>query len=111
MAALVRSQVKVALRKENVRAWHEVEADFNEVEYRAVRDRQMRELEKEDDVMSKGPVRYVVTFCLYSFMLNAGLAIQEYEGEVVQGVIRVREAAADTLFDAGRVVYERDATL
>lgn len=66
MAALVRSQVKVALRKENVRAWHEVEADFNEVEYRAVRDRQMRELEKEDDVMSKGPVRYVVTFCLYS---------------------------------------------
>ncbi|KAI0091646.1 ELMO/CED-12 family-domain-containing protein [Irpex rosettiformis] len=57
VAALVRSQVKVALRKENVRAWHEVEADFNEVEYRAVRDRQMRELEKEDDVMSKAPVR------------------------------------------------------
>ncbi|KAI0684284.1 ELMO/CED-12 family-domain-containing protein [Cytidiella melzeri] len=57
VAALVRSQVKVALRKENVRAWHEVEADFTEVEYRAVRDRQMRELEKEDDVMSKVPVR------------------------------------------------------
>ncbi|KAI0343291.1 hypothetical protein BDW22DRAFT_1264593 [Trametopsis cervina] len=57
VAALVRSQVKVALRKENVRAWHEVEADFGDVEYRAVRDRQMRELEKEDDVMSKVPVR------------------------------------------------------
>lgn len=44
-------------------------------------------------------------------MLTAALVIQEHESEVVQGVIRVRKAAADTLFDAGRVVHERDATL
>ncbi|KAF8906223.1 ELMO/CED-12 family-domain-containing protein [Gymnopilus junonius] len=57
VAALVRSQVKVALRRENVRPWHEVEHDFVECEYRAVRDRQMKELELEDDLLSKVPVR------------------------------------------------------
>ncbi|TFY51806.1 hypothetical protein EVG20_g10828, partial [Dentipellis fragilis] len=57
VVALVRSQVKVALRQENVRQWHEVEADFVECEYRAVRDRQMKELEAEDDLLSKVPVR------------------------------------------------------
>ncbi|KAJ3919691.1 ELMO/CED-12 family-domain-containing protein [Lentinula edodes] len=57
VVALVRSQVKVALRNENVRAWHEVERDFLECEYRAVRDRQMKELEQEDDLLSKIPVR------------------------------------------------------
>ncbi|THH33356.1 hypothetical protein EUX98_g842 [Antrodiella citrinella] len=57
VVALARSQVKVALRKENVRPWHEVEQEFLECEYRAVRDRQMQELEAEDDVMSKVPVR------------------------------------------------------
>ncbi|KZT27925.1 hypothetical protein NEOLEDRAFT_1154882 [Neolentinus lepideus HHB14362 ss-1] len=57
VVALTRSQVKVALRQENVRAWHEVEHDFNESEYRAVRDRQMKELEMEDDLMSKAPMR------------------------------------------------------
>jgi engulfment/cell motility protein 1 len=55
--ALARSQVKVALRRENVRAWHDVEHDFLECEYRAVRDRQMKELEQEDDLLSKIPVR------------------------------------------------------
>jgi engulfment/cell motility protein 1 len=49
--------VKVALRRENVRPWHEVEQDFLECEYRAVRDRQMKELEQEDDLLSKIPVR------------------------------------------------------
>lgn len=57
VAALVRSQVKVALRKENVRQWHEVESDFNECEYQAVRERQMRELEQEDDLNLKVPIR------------------------------------------------------
>ncbi|KAF5387336.1 hypothetical protein D9757_005795 [Collybiopsis confluens] len=57
VVALVRSQVKVALRSENVRAWHEVEHDLLECEYRAVRDRQMKELELEDDLLSKVPVR------------------------------------------------------
>ncbi|KAF8966320.1 ELMO/CED-12 family-domain-containing protein [Flammula alnicola] len=45
------------LRKENTREWHEVEYDFLESEYRAVRDRQMKELELEDDLLSKVPVR------------------------------------------------------
>lgn len=57
VVALVRSQVKVALRSENVRPWHEVEHDFIDCEYRAVRDRQMKELELEDDLLSKVPVR------------------------------------------------------
>ena len=50
-------RVKVALRGENVREWHEVEPDFINCEYRAVRDRQMKELELEDDLLSKIPVR------------------------------------------------------
>lgn len=54
---LVRSQVKVALRSESVRQWHEVEREFSESEYRAVRDRQMKELELEDDLLNKVPVR------------------------------------------------------
>ncbi|KAF9071535.1 ELMO/CED-12 family-domain-containing protein [Rhodocollybia butyracea] len=57
VVALVRSQVKVALRSENVRPWHEVELDLLECEYRAVRDRQMKELELEDDLLNKVPVR------------------------------------------------------
>ena len=50
-------RVKVALTRENVRPWHEVEQDLLECEYRAVRDRQMKELEEEDDLLSKVPVR------------------------------------------------------
>ncbi|KAH9926950.1 ELMO/CED-12 family-domain-containing protein [Fomitopsis serialis] len=57
LIALARSQVKVALRRENERPWHEVEQDFLESEYRAVRDRQMKELEMEDDIMAKVPMR------------------------------------------------------
>ncbi|KAK7056406.1 hypothetical protein VNI00_002960 [Paramarasmius palmivorus] len=57
VAALVRSQAKIALRSENSRQWHEVEQDFVECEYRAVRDRQMKELELEDDLLNKVPVR------------------------------------------------------
>ncbi|KAH7913831.1 ELMO/CED-12 family-domain-containing protein [Hygrophoropsis aurantiaca] len=57
VVALARSQVNVALKRENLRAWHEVERDFVDCEYRAVRDRQMKELEAEDDLLSKVPVR------------------------------------------------------
>ncbi|KAI0330931.1 hypothetical protein GY45DRAFT_1370414 [Cubamyces sp. BRFM 1775] len=57
LVALTRSQVKVALKRENIRPWHEVEQEFLESEYRAVRDRQMQELEMEDDIMSKIPIR------------------------------------------------------
>lgn len=37
-----------------------MECEFNESEYRAVRDRQMKELELEDDLLNKVPVRYVL---------------------------------------------------
>lgn len=57
-------RVKVALRSESVRPWHEVEHEFNESEYRAVRDRQMKELELEDDLLNKVPVRYVTRHAL-----------------------------------------------
>ncbi|KAI0630864.1 ELMO/CED-12 family-domain-containing protein [Trametes polyzona] len=57
LVALTRSQVKVALKRENIRPWHEVEQEFLESEYRAVRDRQMQELEMEDNIMSKIPIR------------------------------------------------------
>ncbi|KDQ61372.1 hypothetical protein JAAARDRAFT_190152 [Jaapia argillacea MUCL 33604] len=57
IVALTRSQLHIALNEENSRAWHEVENDFLEAEYRAVRDRQMKELEEEDDFMTKVPVR------------------------------------------------------
>jgi engulfment/cell motility protein 1 len=52
-------RVGVALRRENVRQWHEVEQDFLESDYLAVRERQMKELEEEDDLLSKVPVRLV----------------------------------------------------
>ena len=54
-------RVKEALRKENERPWLAVEREFLESEYRAVRDRQMKELEMEDDVMSKVPIRLVLS--------------------------------------------------
>lgn len=57
VASLVRSQVKLALHSETDRPWHEVEHEFLESEYRAVRDRQMKELELEDDLLNKIPVR------------------------------------------------------
>lgn len=53
------NRVKVALRNETDKPWHEVEQQFLESEYRAVRDRQMKELELEDDLLNKVPVRFV----------------------------------------------------
>jgi len=50
-------RLKVALRDEHVRPWHEMVADFEESEYREIRDRQMRDLELEDDLLNKPPVR------------------------------------------------------
>ncbi|KZV74521.1 hypothetical protein PENSPDRAFT_674197 [Peniophora sp. CONT] len=59
VVALVRSQVKLALRGESTREWHEMEDDFRGAgaEYRLVRERQMKELEEEDDLLSKVPIR------------------------------------------------------
>lgn len=52
-----RSRIKVALKDESTKPWHEVEHDFLEVQYREVRDRQMLELELEDELLNKPPVR------------------------------------------------------
>lgn len=57
VSALVRSQVKEALRDEASRSLLEVESDLLESDYRVVRDRQMRELETEDDFSSKASIR------------------------------------------------------
>jgi engulfment/cell motility protein 1 len=57
VSALVRSQVKEALRDEASRSWFDVESDFLESDYRVVRDRQMRELETGDDFSSKASIR------------------------------------------------------
>ena len=57
VSALVRSQAKEALRDEASRSWFDVQSDFLESDYRIVRDRQMRELEVEDDFTSKASVR------------------------------------------------------
>ncbi|KZT34351.1 hypothetical protein SISSUDRAFT_1026750 [Sistotremastrum suecicum HHB10207 ss-3] len=65
VSALVRSQVKVALRRESSAQWHEVEASFVDSEYREVRDRQMKELEMEDDILTKLPVRRNLRANLY----------------------------------------------
>lgn len=55
------NRVRVALKDETDRPWHEIEQEFLESEYRAVRDRQMKELELEDDLLTKVPVRFVHT--------------------------------------------------
>jgi engulfment/cell motility protein 1 len=51
-------RIKVALANESSRPWHEVENSFLEMQYREVRDRQLRELELRDELLSKPPVRY-----------------------------------------------------
>ena len=73
--------MKVALRRENERPWHEVEQDFLECEYRAVRDRQMKELEMEDDIMAKVPMRYVSPF--YGLPFIPELLSQQPPGEAL----------------------------
>lgn len=52
-------RIKVALANENTRPWHEVESCFLEMQYREVRDRQLRELELRDELLTKPPVRFV----------------------------------------------------
>ncbi|KAK0540293.1 hypothetical protein OC835_000744 [Tilletia horrida] len=57
VSALVRSQIKESLRKEGNKTWLDLERDFLESDYRNVRDRQMREIEVDDDYSSKAPIR------------------------------------------------------
>ncbi|CAG8820356.1 14372_t:CDS:2, partial [Gigaspora margarita] len=57
VSALVRSQLKYALRDEATTQLYEFEKDMLEVEYKIIRDRQLKELELGDDLLSKTPVR------------------------------------------------------
>ncbi|CAG8475045.1 7244_t:CDS:10 [Paraglomus brasilianum] len=57
VSALVRSQLKFALRDEASKQLYEFEKDMLEVEYKVIRDRQLKELELGDDLLSKTPVR------------------------------------------------------
>ncbi|EPQ28461.1 uncharacterized protein PFL1_03764 [Pseudozyma flocculosa PF-1] len=57
VSALVRSQVAHSLHDESTKGWYDVERDFLESEYRTVRDRQMKELETEDDFSSRASIR------------------------------------------------------
>ncbi|KAK4706042.1 hypothetical protein P7C70_g158, partial [Phenoliferia sp. Uapishka_3] len=52
---LARSQIGESLRGE--KAWKEVKMSFEKAEYKAVRDRQLKEMEVEDDLLSKASVR------------------------------------------------------
>ncbi|KAI5474607.1 engulfment and cell motility protein 1 [Pseudohyphozyma bogoriensis] len=55
---LVKSQVNAALNPGfSEKTWNEVKQDFQHAEYKHVRDRQMREMEIEDDILGKAPVR------------------------------------------------------
>ncbi|CAG8487653.1 7139_t:CDS:10 [Funneliformis mosseae] len=57
VSALVRSQLKFALRDEATKQLYEFEKDMLDVEYKIIRDRQLKELELGDDLLSKTPVR------------------------------------------------------
>ncbi len=59
VSALVRSQVEEALGKqeETSRTWADVENAFLHSEYRTVRDRQMKELEMDEDYNAKASIR------------------------------------------------------
>ena len=59
VSALVRSQVNEALGKqeETIRTWFELEEAFLHSEYRTVRDRQMKELEVDEDYNAKSSIR------------------------------------------------------
>ena len=59
VAALVRSQVKEALLEEGSKTWFDLERAFLESEYRTVRERQMKELEVEDEYASKSSIRHL----------------------------------------------------
>ena len=102
-------RVKVALRRENVRPWHEVEHDFIECEYRAVRDRQMKELELEDDLLSKVPVRCVTLIASDISILL--MVSKKSPRQALQGVFRIREAAKNTMPTPGCLVRECASTI
>lgn len=54
LVKLTGSHIRGALANEHKKSWLELELDFLETDYRTVRERQMVELEQEDDLVN-GP--------------------------------------------------------
>lgn len=97
-------RVEVALQRESTKPWHTLEQDFLECEYRAVRDRQMQELEDEDDLLSKVPVRYVRHVAGSEPLTHVK---QEPKGEAYEGICGVCPPTTDTVSIAGYLVHQR----
>ncbi|GAA5998566.1 uncharacterized protein JCM10292_002788 [Rhodotorula paludigena] len=57
VSALARSQIAFVLGGGGDKTWFAVRREFLSAEYRQVRERQVREMEIEDDLLSKAPVR------------------------------------------------------
>lgn len=57
LSMLVRTQVRLTLAGEAIKTWLNLERDFLESEYRAIRDRQMEMLEKEDGLLTRTSVK------------------------------------------------------
>ncbi|BGP49709.1 hypothetical protein JCM10450v2_005614 [Rhodotorula kratochvilovae] len=57
IAGLARSQIASVLGAGGEKTWFAVRREFLTAEYRQVRERQLREMEIEDDLLSKAPVR------------------------------------------------------
>ncbi|GAA5889682.1 hypothetical protein JCM5296_002430 [Sporobolomyces johnsonii] len=57
VTTLTRSQVAYVLTGSADKTWAKIRQGFLNADYKTVRDRQMREMEIEDDVLSKAPVR------------------------------------------------------
>ncbi|GAA5950878.1 hypothetical protein JCM21900_000360 [Sporobolomyces salmonicolor] len=57
VTTLTRSQVAFVLTGDADKTWAKIRQGFLNADYKTVRDRQMREMEIEDDVLSKAPVR------------------------------------------------------
>ncbi|CEQ43109.1 SPOSA6832_05004, partial [Sporobolomyces salmonicolor] len=66
VTTLTRSQVAFVLTGNADKTWAKIRQWFLNADYKTVRDRQMREMEIEDDVLSKAPVRSASSRCLWS---------------------------------------------
>lgn len=99
----VRTRIKVALKGENVRPWHEVTNAFLDSEYRGVRERQMQELELEDDLLTKVPIRSVERS---RWVLPVAQRYQESARDSLQRIVRICAATANAVPLAGRMVSQ-----
>ncbi|GAA6032241.1 hypothetical protein JCM8097_007140 [Rhodosporidiobolus ruineniae] len=83
VARLTESQVAFVLGGGGEKKWFTVRQEFLSAEYRAVRERQMREMEIEDDLTSKAPVRN----------LRGRLYLESYEFLRAQRIACLHEGA------------------